>query len=161
MHQLDLSSISILRSIFAMGALSFVMWVWVGATRLPTMRRLGIPLQDAAHVVELRARLPASATKVSDNYNHLFETPTLFYAIALAIVMAGAADPIQVFCAWAFVVLRVLHSLVHATINSVALRAPLFALCWAALATMIVHGAATSGIQATQSGSTHLTCRAS
>lgn len=160
MHQLDLSSISILRSIFALGALSFVMWVWVGATRLPTMRRLGIPLQDAAHVVELRARLPASTTQVSDNYNHLFETPTLFYAIALAVVIAGAADPIQVFCAWTFVILRVLHSLVHATINSVALRAPLFALCWAALATMIVDGATTLGLQAAHLGLTRLACPA-
>ena len=141
MHQLDTSSIWLLRSIFAMGLLSFGMWVWMGVTRVRVMRRLGIGMQEAEFVVELRARLPVSTRKISDNYNHLFETPTLFYAVALAIVIEGAADPIHAICAWTFVVLRVLHSLVHATFNSVALRAPLFALCWAALATMIARGA--------------------
>jgi hypothetical protein len=107
------------------------------AVRLPAMRRAGVPLQEAAHVRDLAPRLPSSARRVADNYNHLFEAPTLFYAVALTIVVAGLADPVYAGCAWAFLLFRVLHSLVQATINPVWLRATFYGLSWLPLAVMI------------------------
>jgi hypothetical protein len=134
----DPSSLSILRTIFGMGLLTFVMGSWMAAVRNFAMRRAGITLQEAAHTRDLAARLPSSAQRVADNYNHLFEAPTIFYAVALAIIIAGIADPIYAACAWIFLGLRVMHSLVQATINRVQFRAALFGLSWVPLAVMIV-----------------------
>jgi hypothetical protein len=68
----------------------------------------------------------------------LFESPTIFYTVALAIIIAGIADPIYAACAWAFLGCRVMHSLVQATINRVQLRAVPYGLSWIPLAVMIV-----------------------
>ena len=76
--------------------------------------------------------------RVSNNYNHLFEQPTLFYATALAIAAGGLVDPLHVQCAWAFTGLRVAHSLLQATVDVVPVRFLLFLLSWVALAIMII-----------------------
>ncbi len=146
MTTLNPSALSILHAVFGMGLLSLVMAGWMGATRLPAMRRAGLRLQDAAHTVDLHTRLPSSTRRISDNYNHLFEAPTVFYAVALAIVVSGVADPLYAACAWTFLVLRVLHSLVQATINRVVFRLLLFVLSWAALVPMLVGPLLTSPI---------------
>lgn len=138
MQNLDPSAVWMLRAVFGMGALTLVMAGWMGAVRIPAMRQPGLGLQDAAHTADIRGRLPTSVRRVVDNYNHLFEAPTLFYAIALAIIVSGLANPLFAGCSWAFLVFRVLHSLVQATINVVALRFAFFTLSWVALAVMIV-----------------------
>ena len=134
----DSSALSILHALFGMGLLTLVMAAWMSVTRLRAMGQLGVALQDAAHTIDLHTRLPSSVRRVSDNYNHLFEAPTAFYAVALGIVVAGFADPLYAACAWAFLACRVLHSLVQATINLVPLRVLFYTLSWIALAIMIV-----------------------
>ena len=74
---------------------------------------------------------------MGDNYNHLFEQPTLFYAMVLLIAVMGHVDALAVACAWNFVVLRIVHSLVQATVNIVALRFVIFLLSWVALLGLI------------------------
>lgn len=135
---LDPSALSILRAVFGMGLLTFVMAGWMTAVRMPAMRRAGLALQDAAHTRDLAERLPSSATRVADNYRHLFEAPTVFYAVCLGILFGGLADPVYAICAWSFLGVRVLHSVVQATFNRVAVRAVLYSLSWIALAVMIV-----------------------
>src|SRR4051794_34282134 len=131
------SALSILHAVLGMGVLNLVMFLWMYATRLPAMARARISPQAAAHPGSLDG-LPASVRRVADNYNHLFEAPTLFYAMAFYVVLVGHADPVHVACARAYLVLRVLHSLVQATFNRVDLRFTLFVLSWGALGTMIV-----------------------
>jgi hypothetical protein len=135
---------SILLSVFVLAALTATMLLWMYATRLPAMKRAGLGPQAAAHVADLRGRLPDSAERVADNYNHLTEAPTVFYAVALGVVALGAADPIHAACAWTYVGLRVVHSLVQATINRVALRFILFSLSWLTLIVMIGRALATA-----------------
>ncbi len=133
--------VSILQPVFAMGLLHIVMAIWMVVTRLPAMSKAGIDPQDAQNTRELIGRLPQETIRVSNNYNHLFEQPTLFYAVALAIAVLGHGDAFHVGCAWAYTGLRVVHSLVQATVDIVLLRFTLFALSWIALATMIVREA--------------------
>jgi len=125
---------------FGMGTLSFAMFFWMSFARLPAMKRAGLTLGDAQHTEDLRPRLDAAGRKAGDNYNHLFEAPVVFYAVALAIVFAGMADPLYAAAAWAFLVTRVLHSLTQATINKVPLRLTFYLASWAALGFMIVRG---------------------
>ena len=75
--------------------------------------------------------------RVADNYNHLWEQPTLFYAVVLVIWALGHTDPIHLYAAWAYCALRFLHSIVQVTINHVWVRFSLFAMSWIALAVML------------------------
>jgi hypothetical protein len=134
-------SLSILKAVVALGLLTLFMFLWMYATRLPAFSRARLDPQEAMHPGTYHDRIPSKVRRVADNYNHLFEAPTLFYAIALAVVVAGLADPLHAMAAWAYVGLRVAHSLVQATINLVVLRFSLFVLSWIALGTMIVHAA--------------------
>lgn len=144
MTDLPAAAQSLLQSILAMGVLSLVMFLWMYATRLPAFSRAKLDPQDAMHPGTYHDRIPSEVRRVADNYNHLFEAPTIFYAVTIAIVLLGLADPLHVLCAWAFVALRVVHSIVQATVNKVALRFSLFALSWVALGTMIVRAALAS-----------------
>jgi hypothetical protein len=65
---------------------------------------------------------------VADNYNHLHEQPTIFYALMFFAASTGGGDDFALRLAWAYVLLRVVHSLVQATFNRVVVRFSLFAL---------------------------------
>ena len=130
---------SMLHAIVAMGVLTLVMLLWMYAARLPAMSRAKIKPQDAMHPGTYT--LPSKVARVADNYNHLFEAPALFYAVTVAIVLLGQADQLHVICAWTYVILRVAHSLIQATVNMVMLRFAVFSLSWLALGAMIVRAA--------------------
>jgi hypothetical protein len=132
---------AILQPVLVMALLTTAMAVWMYATRIPAMQKAGIEPNDARDKGAL-ATLPASARWPADNYNHLFEQPTLFYAVALAIAVLGHVDSIHVACAWLFTFARIAHSLVQATVNVIMLRFGIFALSWVALAVMVVREAA-------------------
>ena len=136
--RLDATAVSILHAIFAMGLLSFLMAAWMSVARDIAMRKAGLNLEAFAHTRDVAGRMPSWARRASDNYNHLFEAPTVFYAVALAIVVGGIADPLYAGCAWTFLGLRAVHSLVQATVNRVASRAAAYALSWIPLTVMIV-----------------------
>ena len=92
--------------------------------------------QDAAHTKDLRGSLPDWVERTSDNYNHLFEQPVAFYAITISIALINNFDPLMIQLAWAFVILRIIHSLVQLTFNLVLLRFCLFATGWLIIAFM-------------------------
>jgi hypothetical protein len=75
---------------------------------------------------DLNPVIPPRVRWKADNYNHLMEQPTLFYAVCLVIAVAGTGDGLDAALAWAYVGLRVLHSLVQATVNIVRYRFLLF-----------------------------------
>jgi len=132
---------AILQPLFVLGLLTMVMTLWMFATRIPAMSKLGLDPQAGAGTAKLRELLPPEVNKISNNYNHLFEQPTLFYAVALSIAVLGHVDALHVASAWIYVGLRIVHSLVQATINNVTLRFGLFLLSWIALGLMIVREA--------------------
>lgn len=65
---------------------------------------------------------PAPVVQASRHVSHLFEMPVLFYVGCLASQIYGVADDIQLYLAWAYVGLRVLHSAIHLTYNHVMHR---------------------------------------
>ncbi len=112
----------ILAPVIALVLWSFVMWMWLYATRIPAIFKNKIPMPPGMTKAELNARLPPSVQWKADNYNHLMEQPTLFYATALVLAVAGAGDGMNLMLACAYVGLRVAHSLVQATVNIIPLR---------------------------------------
>jgi hypothetical protein len=138
MIELTSAGQSMLHAVLAMGLLTLVIFLWMYATRLPAFTKAGIDPQQAMHPGSYHDRIPSEVRRVADNYNHLFEAPTLFYAVTGAIVLLGLADGGHVIAAWAYVAFRVAHSIVQATANTVVVRFSLFVLSWVALGTMLV-----------------------
>ncbi len=133
----------ILQPIVALVAWSLVMWGWMYATRLPAMRKAKI---DTFNLVggagaDLKKVIPAKQQWPAENYNHLHEQPTIFYAIAFVLALQGAGDGINLTIAWAYVGLRIAHSLVQATINRVIIRFALFSLSTICLIMLTTHAA--------------------
>ena len=128
---------SILTPVLVLVCLSLLVWIWMYATRIPAMSNAKIDPQAAMHPGSLDM-LPSSARRVADNYNHLMEQPTIFYALVFYIALAGISDPLFIQLAWAYVGFRVLHSLVQCTINIVNLRFAVFALSTLVLMVMAV-----------------------
>ncbi len=77
----------------------------------------------------------------ADNYNHLHEAPTVFYAVAIVLAIIGQGDGMNATIAWTYVVLRILHSLVQVLVNRVVVRFALFALSSLALIALVLHAA--------------------
>ena len=86
--------------------------------------------QDAADSKDYKNQLPTWVNRTADNYNHLFEQPVAFYAVTLSIALINNFDILVVQLAWAYVLIRVIHSLVQLTINIVLVRFFLFASGW-------------------------------
>jgi len=118
---------SMLTPVLALIVLTLIVWIWMYATRIPAMQKAKIDPQTAAHPGSLNV-LPSSARRVADNYNHLLEQPTIFYALVFLIVLAGHSDALYIDLAWAYVGLRVVHTLIQCTVNIVNLRFLVFAL---------------------------------
>ncbi|PKP89121.1 MAG: hypothetical protein CVT77_18695 [Alphaproteobacteria bacterium HGW-Alphaproteobacteria-16] len=133
----------ILQPVIALLAWTMVMWLWMYATRIPAMNAAGI---DSKNLIggdggSLRAKLPDTVSWKADNYNHLHEAPTLFYAVAIVLAIIGQGDGFNTVLAWAYVALRVAHSIVQATVNRVIVRFALFALSSLVLIALILHAA--------------------
>ncbi|HEX7038219.1 MAG TPA: MAPEG family protein [Pseudomonadales bacterium] len=123
--------------VLALVAWTFVMWVWMYATRIPAMRRLNVDVEELGRTGKPLV-LPPEVARVADNYNHLHEQPTIFYALALAAHVAGTADAISIGIAWAYVVLRIVHSLVQATRNVIMVRFTVFSIASVVLLVLLV-----------------------
>lgn len=123
---------SILTPVFALIIWTLIVWCWMYATRIPAMQKAKINPQDATHPGSLSV-LPSSVRAVADNYNHLHEQPTLFYALAIYSHLVGVADPLNIWLAWIYVALRVVHSLVQIVAQRVMIRFGVFMIASAAL----------------------------
>jgi hypothetical protein len=126
---------SLLTPMLALVVWTLVMWVWMYATRIPAIQKAGIDPANAREPSALDA-LPLSVRQVAYNYNHLMEQPTIFYALVAYTYLAGQQDGINIALAWAYVALRVAHSLVQATANVVLVRFTIFAVSTLALAAL-------------------------
>lgn len=107
---------------------TFVMWCVMYWRRIPAMNALSKRTQDFIDDPKLGEQLPAPARWAADNYNHLHEQPTIFYAIMFYLALTAQTGDFYLYCAWAYVVLRVVHSLVQVTSNAVLVRFGLFAI---------------------------------
>jgi hypothetical protein len=116
-----------LTPVLALVAWTLVMWIWMYATRIPAMKEAGIDPQDAAYPGTWSHRLRPGVRSVADNYNHLHEQPTIFYALMFFAALTGGVDAFALKLAWAYVILRVVHSLVQATLNRGVVRFSVFA----------------------------------
>ncbi len=128
-----LISTPILAPLVVLVAWSMVMWLWMYITRLPAMKAAKMQPDPNAPRGEQMNTLPAQVRWKADNYNHLMEQPTVFYAIVLALALLGQGDGTNLTLAWIYVGIRIVHSLLQALVNKIEVRFVLFFLSSLAL----------------------------
>ena len=119
---------TLLSPVLGMVCLTFVVWLWMFVTRFRYILANRIDAQDMATPKELYELLPPSAANPGYNFKNLFEIPVLFYVVCFYLVLMQQADSLHVTCAWIFVVLRVIHSVIQCSYNKVNHRFAVYAL---------------------------------
>jgi hypothetical protein len=122
---------------------SLFMLAWLAMTRLPAMARAGIALNAivGSRGANLEGVIPDRVNWKAHNYAHLMEQPTLFYVTVVVLGLVGAGDGLNLQLAWAYVILRIVHSIVQATWNRVVVRFALFSLSSLALLLLAINAA--------------------
>ena len=131
----------LLAPIVALVAWTLVMYIWLYIARIGAMRRKGISAKGMRGTRVLDGIIPDEANWPAHNYAHLMEQPTIFYAIVIALILMGFDAAINVYLAWAYVALRVVHSLIQATVNIVLPRFIVFTLSSLCLIGLTTHAA--------------------
>ncbi|MFM5947979.1 MAG: MAPEG family protein [Novosphingobium sp.] len=133
----------ILKPVAVLAAWTMIMWIWMYATRIPAMNKLPKPTEPGVDVgwtgAMLEQLLPREVQWKAHNYNHLHEAPTVFYAVALALALLGKGHGLNEQIAWAYVGLRIVHSIFQATVNKVLPRFALFTLSSLCLMALTLH----------------------
>lgn len=129
----------LLGPVVALGAWTIVMLVWLAAVRLPAMRSAGREPPPGSRGVDFEKAMPGKINWPAHNYAHLHEQPTVFYAIVLALVAMDDRMALNLYLAWGYVALRVIHSLVQSTSNVVRVRFTLFMLATVCLVGLTLH----------------------
>lgn len=106
----------------AMLLLTLAVWVYMYVRRLAFIGRSGIAAQELATPERAAAVIPESAHYPAHNLRNLFELPVVFYALSLYLFVTGAVDAAYVTAGWLFFVFRLIHSVIHCTVNVVVLR---------------------------------------
>ena len=133
----------LLAPVVTLVAWSLIVMLWMAATRLPAMRKAGLGLdRRGGRGANLEGVIPDEVNWKAHNYQHLMEQPTIFYAIVFALILMNMDVAINVWLAWGYVGLRILHSIVQATVNIVMYRFALFLLSSLCLIGLTVHAAA-------------------
>jgi len=107
---------------------TLVMMLVMYKRRIPAMNAITKRTQDFIENPKLGEQIPAKARWAADNYNHLHESPTIFYALMFVIFLMGYTTSLALTCAWIYVAIRVVHSIVQITSNAVMVRFSLFML---------------------------------
>ena len=129
-----MNQITLLTPVFVLILWTFIIFLIMSYGRTRFMK----DPQEAAHTKDLKGTLPAWVERTGDNYNHLFEQPIAFYVVTLAIASINSIDPLMMQLAWAFVILRIIHSLVQLTFNLVLVRFMIFLIGWLIIAYMAI-----------------------
>jgi len=135
-------SIPILAPAAVLVAWTLVIMLWMIITRFPGLKKAGLDLGSAKAGIryqEVEAAVEQRVNWKSHNYTHLLEQPTLFYATVAILALAGAGNGINVTLAWAYVGLRIVHSLWQTLVNTLRVRILLFALSSTVLIALAVN----------------------
>ncbi len=126
---------------FATIFLTLAVWIYMYVRRIVFINASRVSPKELAKPGKLAEISPPAVSNPSDNLKNLFEIPVIFYAIALYLFATKQVDSLYIDAAWVFVVFRVLHSIVHCTINIVMLRFYLYAIATVAVWFMAIRAA--------------------
>jgi len=139
-------SMSLVYAMVSMTLITLVVCAFLIVRRIDEMRREHIHPQSIA-VAHARS-LKLKDSRASDNYNHLFEMPVLFYVLCSLALILDTVPVWLTWGAWGFVLLRLVHSYVQCTYNKVMHRFSLFLVSYILLGALWVAFAISYGLTA-------------
>ncbi|HMT45268.1 MAG TPA: MAPEG family protein [Chakrabartia sp.] len=101
---------------------SLVMLLWTAGTRFPAIAKSGMDIKNVppgGRGQNLDGVLPDKVQWKSHNYTHLMEQPTIFYATVFILAFSGVGGGLNTQLAWGYTILRILHSIWQATVNTI------------------------------------------
>lgn len=101
---------------------SLVMLLWTAGTRFPAIAKSGMDIKNVppgGRGQNLDGVLPDKVQWKSHNYTHLMEQPTIFYAAVFILAFSGVGGGLNTQLAWGYTILRILHSIWQATVNTI------------------------------------------
>lgn len=119
-------NLAILYPIFAL-----VLWTCVVLLQIPIARFRSAARRETGpgdYRYGESAAVPPYVSLPNRNYMNLLEIPVLFYVGCLLIYVTAITSPAMLALAWAYVLARVVHSLIHLSYNNVMHRLAAFAL---------------------------------
>jgi hypothetical protein len=106
----------IIYPIFALVILTFIVGFSTGASRFISAKR---GLVDPRYFKLFAGYTPPdNIAKLSRNFSNLFEVPVLFYTAGTTILALDINNQLILGLAWAFVALRIIHSIIHISYNN-------------------------------------------
>lgn len=106
----------IIYPMFALVVLTFIVGFSTGIVRFISVEKR---LVDPRYFKLLAGYTPPdSMVKLARNFSNLLEVPILFYAVCIIALTLGLNDKLMIGLAWAFVVLRIIHTVIHITYNN-------------------------------------------
>ena len=102
--------------------LTLLVWVDMYRRRVGYMLRHRIAAQKASTPEKGSTLLPDHVNNPANNFKNLFELPVIFYALCVYLVATGQVTDTDVLLGYAYLLLRIAHSVVHCTSNIVMLR---------------------------------------
>jgi len=127
----------IIQPILAMIFLTIGVWIFMYSRRMPYIIANKIDSASVNTPELLNARLPKELSYSSNNLKNLFEVPVIFYVLCLLMLITQKADTVFLYAAWAYVALRVVHSVIQCTSNIVERRFAVYLLSCLALWFMV------------------------
>ncbi len=110
--------------------MTLVGWTFIVLLNIP-LRRFRAGARREVSAKDFRygesARVPPEVSLPNRNYMNLLEAPVLFYVVGFVYYLNNAMLTWFVPLAWAFVALRVIHSVIHLSYNNVHHRLAAFA----------------------------------
>ncbi|MEM8560855.1 MAG: MAPEG family protein [Pseudomonadota bacterium] len=119
---MQLAATGLALPLLGMMILTLVVWVYMFITRIRYAQSHQVDIEEFKTPADIQALIPGDASAPANNLKNLFELPVVFYAVCLYLTVTGQVGDFYVTCAWTFLLLRIVHSLVHCTYNRVSHR---------------------------------------
>tara|TARA_R110002110_G_scaffold415561_2_gene650973 strand:- start:207569 stop:207997 length:429 start_codon:yes stop_codon:yes gene_type:complete len=121
-------------------ALTLLVWIALFVQRVGFVNANKLHIEDMKTPRDVESMIPGESSSASYNFKNLFEMPVVFYAVCLYLTVFGMVDEFHVYCAWLFMIFRVVHSLIHCTYNKVTQRFLAYLISSVAVWIMVARG---------------------
>ncbi|MGS2719417.1 MAPEG family protein [Paraglaciecola aestuariivivens] len=109
----------LIQPVVVMMLLTMCVWCYMYYLRIGYSIKNKIHSQKLATPEKCNLLLPEAVNQPSNNLKNLFEMPVIFYVVSILFVISDKVDMPTVYLAWAYVMLRFVHSLIHCVLNHV------------------------------------------
>ncbi|MGE5624049.1 MAG: MAPEG family protein [Bacillota bacterium] len=125
---------SIFAPVLVLVFLTFAVMLYMG------FKRFGAGFAGRVRAHDFRygesANVPPDVAVVNRNFMNLLEAPVLFYAACLTAYVTHTVTAVTLYLAWTYVVLRLVHTVIHLAYNRILYRFAAYASSNAVLAAL-------------------------